>query len=251
MNLGAALASLFTVIIPDRRGRGMSGSYSLEHGINTECEDIRALLDGTSARNLFGLSAGAVVCLWAALTSSQIQNLALYEPPLPVEGTDPVSWLPRFDREIARGNLAEAMIAVMRGTTNSRMVAMVPRLLLAPLLNFAIEADAKKTRAGDVPLKEIIPTMHFDAKMVSDTKGSLERLRGIRADVLLLGGSRSPAYLKGALDALEKILPQVRRVEFPRMGHLGPDNRGKPEIVAQELRQHFKRNCLTSQGRAE
>jgi hypothetical protein len=63
--------------------------------------------------------------------------------------------------------------------------------------------------------------------------------------VLLLGGSKSPAYLKTALDALENVLPHVQRIEFPGLDHGGSSdasntNRGgKPELVAQALRQFF------------
>jgi hypothetical protein len=62
---------------------------------------------------------------------------------------------------------------------------------------------------------------------------------------MLLGGSKSPAYLKQALDALEQAIPQVRRVEFPGLDHggssdLGPTNRsGDPQRVAQELLRFF------------
>ncbi|HEX6555188.1 MAG TPA: hypothetical protein VF026_20660 [Ktedonobacteraceae bacterium] len=70
----------------------------------------------------------------------------------------------------------------------------------------------------------------------------MERFRDVRAQVLLLGGSQSPAYLKTGLDALEKVLPHARRVEFPGVGHGGSGNSdrgGKPELVAQVLRSFF------------
>ena len=60
--------------------------------------------------------------------------------------------------------------------------------------------------------------------------------------LLLLGGSKSPAFLKVALDALEKVLPHVTRVEFPGLGHAASwntDRGGQPEPVAQELRRFF------------
>jgi len=243
MYLGADLSDSFTVIIPDRRGRGLSGPHRPNHSINTEREDLHALLRDTGAQHLFGLSSGAVICLWAVLDYPQIQSLAVYEPPLPIGGVDPARWLPFFERAMARGKLAEAMIAIMRGTTDSRIIGLVPSVILAPLMSLAIEAEAKKAKPGDVALKKLIPTMRFDAKVVSDTKGSLDRLKEIHAAVLLLGGSKSPAYLKTALDALEMLIPQVRRVEFPGLGHLAPDNRGKPELVARELRRYFSKTA--------
>ena len=76
--------------------------------------------------------------------------------------------------------------------------------------------------------------------------GKVQRFNAIQADVLLLGGSASPAYLKADLDAVEKVLPHVTRTEFPGLGHGGswnPDQRmnptGEPEMVAQALRRFF------------
>ena len=39
LQMAAALAEEFTVYLPDRRGRGMSGPYPAEYGIRTEVED--------------------------------------------------------------------------------------------------------------------------------------------------------------------------------------------------------------------
>jgi hypothetical protein len=58
----------------------------------------------------------------------------------------------------------------------------------------------------------------------------------------LLGGSKSTAFLKAGLDTVTKVLPQARRIEFPGLNHSSPwntDIRGKPELVAQELRRFF------------
>lgn len=60
----------------------MIGPYSKNHGIGTEVEDLRALLDDMHAPNVFWLSAGAVIAIEAARTLRAITRLALYEPPL-------------------------------------------------------------------------------------------------------------------------------------------------------------------------
>jgi hypothetical protein len=75
--------------------------------------------------------------------------------------------------------------------------------------------------------------------LVIEMEGSLESFKGVGAEVLLLGGSKSQAFLRGALDALGTVLPHVRRVELQGLDHLGPDNRGKPLRVASELRRFF------------
>lgn len=60
------------------------------------------------------------------------------------------------------------------------------------------------------------------------------------ADVLLLGSSKSPAFLRNTLDALEAVIPNVRRVELQGLGHAAALDGGKPERVAQELLTFFR-----------
>ncbi|MDA4112747.1 MAG: hypothetical protein OK474_01750 [Thaumarchaeota archaeon] len=94
-------------------------------------------------------------------------------------------------------------------------------------------------------MSQLAATLHYDFELVAEMSGRLEDFRKVTASVLLLGGSKSPPYLKDALDSLEKILPHVRRAEFPGLDHggssdPGPFNRrGDPALVAQELRGFF------------
>ncbi|MGD0985971.1 MAG: alpha/beta hydrolase [Acidimicrobiales bacterium] len=67
LTLARAMADQFTLYVPDRRGRGMSGPYSKDHGLDDEVEDVEALLSETGAHYVFGPSAGAVIALEAAL----------------------------------------------------------------------------------------------------------------------------------------------------------------------------------------
>ncbi|HEV7128471.1 MAG TPA: hypothetical protein VGN32_13655 [Ktedonobacterales bacterium] len=75
--------------------------------------------------------------------------------------------------------------------------------------------------------------------------GQQERFKAVQTEVLLLGGSKSPAYLKAALDVLERMLPHATRIEFPGLDHggssdLSTTNRnGQPARVAQALRGFF------------
>lgn len=67
-DLAAALASSFTVHCPDRRGRGMSPqSFSEDHCIQRDVDDVAALSGVTGASFLFGLSSGAVIALTSVL----------------------------------------------------------------------------------------------------------------------------------------------------------------------------------------
>src|SRR5262249_58229191 len=91
MKLGQALSDTFTVSIPDRRGRGLSGSHG-NYSLEREAEDMSAVVGITGAANIFGLSSGAIVALQTALNEPAIKNVVLYEPPIPVDGYDLTRW---------------------------------------------------------------------------------------------------------------------------------------------------------------
>ena len=80
-SLGAALSDAFTIYIPDRRGRGLSGPFGDNHSMRTETEDLEALLDKTGSHHVFALSAGALVALQCALELPAIHRLAIYGLP--------------------------------------------------------------------------------------------------------------------------------------------------------------------------
>jgi pimeloyl-ACP methyl ester carboxylesterase len=239
MRLATELADAFTLYIPDRRGRGLSGPPGDRYSITKECEDFDALVTGCGLQNVFGLSSGALISLQAALTSPAIKKVALYEPPLSIDHSSPIAWVTRFDREIAQGELGAALVTVLKGIQASPFFSAMPRFLLVPLMKLAIVSQAKNVRGDDVPLKSLVPTMHFDVQLVIEMEGALESFRAVGADVLLLGGNKSQAFLRAALDALNAVLPRVRRVELEGLDHLGPDNDGRPERVAIELRRFF------------
>jgi pimeloyl-ACP methyl ester carboxylesterase len=280
MRLAAALADEFTVYLPDRRGRGLSGPPGKGYGLKAECEDLEALQAATGATCVFGVSSGALIALQYALGQPSVRKVALYEPPLSINHSTPIAWVDRFDREVAEGRLGSAMITAVRGTdTAPPLLRLLPRPLLTAALNHVASAgNGEQHRPGvgngvgasarrgalrlllwpirrhaskntppqgdaaqrhDVPLRELVPTMRYDAQLVMESEGTWESFSEVPADVLLLGGSKSAAYLKKTLDTLGRTLPTVSRVELPGVGHIAADNTGQPELVARELRRFF------------
>jgi pimeloyl-ACP methyl ester carboxylesterase len=238
--LALAMADSFTVYVPDRRGRGVSGPFGDGYGMDRECEDLRALVSKTGASDVFGLSSGALIVLRAALSNASIRRVALYEPPFPVAGLSLIDWVPRFDEAVARGDLASALVTALKATGDPSILTTLPQWVLAPPLWLAVWADARRTRRGDgVPISALIPTLHYDTGLVREVNGRLDDCRGMKADVLLLGGSKSQPFLRAALDALAHVIPRVQRVELPHVGHVAADDDGKPELVAGELRRFF------------
>jgi pimeloyl-ACP methyl ester carboxylesterase len=236
--LAQELADSFSLYLPDRRGRGMSGTAVPDRGLRGDVEDLAAVLEVTGARKLFGVSAGAVVALQAALELPDIAQLAAFEPPFNFDGISATWWVPRYERELAQGKLSSALVTVMKETEGLS----VPRFLLVPMISWVRrKADAKAHQIGAQSFSDLIPTMKRDIQVVNDAAGSLERFSALQCEVLLLGGSKSPQYLKAALDGLSAVLPNARRVTIPGVGHRVANNDGKPALVAEQLRTFFRR----------
>lgn len=228
--LADALSHQFTVYLPDRRGRGMSGPFGDGYTLQKEVEDLDALLTQTDTHLLFGHSSGAIICLQAALTLSTVQKLAIYEPPLSINGSFSLAWLKAFDREVHRGDFAEAAVIATKGT--QQFGHTLPRWLLKGMARLLL---------GD--MLALVPTFHYDAQLALETQDTWQNFKQIQAPVLLLGGRRSPAYLKTALATLEHLLPHVQRVEFAGLNHGGPGNPnrgGQPALVAAALSRFFR-----------
>lgn len=240
-DLASVLSEQFTVYVPDRRGRGMSGPYTQDHSIQKEVEDMQALLDKTGARNVFGLSAGAIIALESTLQLPQIEKMAIYEPPIPLRGQkSTVGWLPEYDRQLADNKLGAALITVAKGTGDSSILTMLPRFISNPFMNFAINAQAQEVKPGEVPLKELVPTIYYDARVVKSMADKIEPYARIQAKILLMNGTKSPTNLQAPSKALGKVLPKAERFEFNGAGHLAATNGEKPRAIAAELRAFFE-----------
>jgi hypothetical protein len=72
--------------------------------------------------------------------------------------------------------------------------------------------------------------------------GPIDAFSHIEAQVLLLGGAKSPRYLQEALDSLEHILPHAHRIEFKGLDHSAPwncDRGGDPLRISEALLEFF------------
>jgi hypothetical protein len=144
---------------------------------------------------------------------------------------------------MARGKLGPAMVTAMRGAEmGPSWFRALPKGLIARLVEMGMKQEARRP-AGEYPtIREIAPTLHADFAIVTASSGRLDDYRSISADVLLMGGSKSPAYLKRALSSLAGVLPAAERLELPGLDHgasWNRDVRGDPEPVAQVLRRFF------------
>lgn len=242
MKLAGGLADVYTAYLPDRRGRGLSGPFGERFGLATAVEDLQELVMSTGATRIFGLSAGGIIALYTALATPAIRKVVAYEPPIALEavpGSSPKPWLPRYERELAKGKVAEAMVSACKGIGDAPLLNVLPRFMSEPLMRLALSADAREVKDGDVALEDLVPTLLHDARIVLETADKLDELRSISAEVLLLNGGSSPVHFKRILEAVHTTLPSAARVELRGLGHTSADNSGKPERIARELLRFF------------
>jgi pimeloyl-ACP methyl ester carboxylesterase len=238
LKLAGLLANTFTVYVPDRRGRGLSGPAGGNFSVNREVEDLKALLSATGVNQLFGLSAGALVVLKTALDTPAIKKIALYEPPLSINNSIAIGWLSDYEKQLAKGQLAAATVTVMKGLGTEPVFVKLPRAVLVPLMGLIMKLQGKGTNQN-VTIHSLVPTMHFDMQIVQEMSDTLVDYGNLSAQVLLLRGTVSPAYFKTSLAGLSEVLPHATSKVLPGLGHDGPEDDGRPDLVATELRNFF------------
>jgi len=252
MQLGLDMADDFTVYIPDRRGRGLSGPFGDNYGLEREVEDMDALLKKTGVNYVFGTATGGIIALQSALYLNAIHKAVLYEPPFYVNETEMNNFNDigkRYDKYVAQGKLSLAMVTSSEIATKVsddeleppyQWVKYMPNIIMRLIFRIVIEVDARNVKGDDVTLKDLIPTFHNDLVLVNETKGTIENFKDVSAEVLLLNGSKTFLFLKHIIDALNEVLPNVERVEIQDIDHAAAeDTTGKPEIVAKEIKKFF------------
>lgn len=241
-DLARALSNNFTVYRPDRRGRGMSPKpYTPEHQIARDVEDLEALLQETGATRVFGLSSGAVITLEAARRLPRITHLAVYEPPFYQDGISRQGIL-RLNTEIERGALPSALISSLRtAETAPAPLRLLPRTA-ARLLAAAVLATDARTSTDAPKLRDLLPGIRYDFHVVASRDTQLEVYATLHQRLLLVSGTKSPAFLRAGVRRLHSQVPQSEHVEFTGPDHSGPWNveqGGHPNLVAQTLRTFF------------
>jgi|SRR5580692_1822958 pimeloyl-ACP methyl ester carboxylesterase len=244
MGMARALADRFTVHLPDRRGRGGSGPYPADYGIRVEIDDLAAVVAQTGATRVFGVSEGGLIVLAAARALPAIRQVAVYEPALILAGTAYTSWLARYDREMAAGKVAGALVTSMAGLRLGPP-AWFPRRVLVAATNAMMKSQDKKAAPGEPTMRELAPTLHYTGVLLAEMTGNVAAFGDVTADVLLLTAGKGLAWLRPGFEAVAAALPNVSRHEFPRLDHGGSGDRsrtnpgGKPDVVAAEVGRFF------------
>jgi pimeloyl-ACP methyl ester carboxylesterase len=211
----------FTVYLIDRRGRGASGdsdTYALER----EFEDVAAVVDSIDAPvSLVGHSFGALCSLGAALRTDNLRKLALYEPPLLIDGHQ--------NHETPQELLAEMESLVEEGK-NEELLELF--LIEVPKIT-PEELEELRTTPNWAAAVKSAPTNVREFEAVLDYEFDPTQFGGLTIPTLLLSGSESPPFLQAATDALADALPNCRQTVFDGEGHLAMNS--APERYTDEV----------------
>jgi pimeloyl-ACP methyl ester carboxylesterase len=205
----ALFAKSFRVYLYDRRGRGASADtrpYSKER----EVEDLEALIgEAGGSAFVLGVSSGAGLALEAAASGLPIEKLAVYEPPYMVmpadrerhSSADHEAALVRF---IAEGRRSDAVKYFMRDMVG------VPAFFVF-LMRFMPGVWSK--------LEQAAVTLPYDAAIMGNWSLPTQRLGAVRAPTLVVGGGKSDARLRAAVEAAAKAIPNAQLRTLPGQTH--------------------------------
>ena len=241
--LAEVLSNSFTVYLPDRRGRGSSPYEPNDYQIRKDIEDVQALIRKTCASRIFAVSSGAVILLNAALELGPYFKLALYEPPLAMDKQKAIKGLQRFDKEVSSEKLPDAMITAMQtAKLGPKTFDYMPRFILRSFSKKMLKNEAQPAVKGSVRVAQLIPTIHHDFALTIANLNNFNKYQSVRCEVLLMGGTKSPGYLKASLDRLASACPQFKRDTLKGLGHGGSGSSawgGDPKRVAFSLTNYF------------
>jgi pimeloyl-ACP methyl ester carboxylesterase len=221
--LRAQLEQQHTLVAIDRRGHGASGHGDGEYSLECELEDLLAVLDDADdSMDLLAHSYGGLIALEAALRSSRVRRLVLYEPSIDDDPDFPAV-LDRVTALVASGEdeQAAATLLVERSGLPPEAIDTVRGLPLWPILLRGAQVLPREGQA--------IVAYRFEA----------HRFAELTNPTLILVGSESPAWRHEAMHALDAALPHSELHALAGQGHLATHT--APELLASETLRFLNR----------
>jgi len=245
--LAQALSSSLTVVTYNRRTLSLAkdGSPNADYTMDVEVADLHAILSTTNAHYILGISSGAVICLETLRCHpSLVQKCALWEPVAIVDNSIDTAFISRYNAEISAGKTEAALVTAMLGTQlGPALFRFLPRSFLEWMTRRGVQAQERnKKDENEITLKDLAPTIGYDFKIVEECKDNVERWKEIETEVLLMVGGKSPGYVRTGVEAVEKVVRNVKRVDFKALNHgavLNKEYGGKPGPLAEELKKFF------------
>jgi pimeloyl-ACP methyl ester carboxylesterase len=199
------LESHFTVYAVDRRGRGGSGDAA-DYAIEREFEDVTAVVDEIGEPvTLLGHSYGGICALEAALRTPLVQQLILYEPPLPV-GVE----------IYAPGQLDRLQQLLDAGEREAVLTSFMTDVVRMP----AEELEQYRSLPGWDARVAGAHTVVRETRVHDAYRFEPERWREFDPPTLLLLGGDSPPFFARATEVLAATLPHATLRVLPGQQHI-------------------------------
>ncbi|HEX2416101.1 MAG TPA: alpha/beta hydrolase [Thermoleophilaceae bacterium] len=219
------LEGRFTVIAIDRRGRGDSGDGEGPYAIESEFEDVAAIVrDAGEGALLFGHSYGALVAAGAAPLIETLPRLVLYEPPMGgllaaaerIERWESLIESGDRDRELAVGEFLQSI-----GGYSAEEIEQM-----------------KATPAWELRM-QAAPTLPRELRAEQALRLEQLGLGLLGRPVLMLVGSQSPEWARRSTAGFARALPRVEVRTLEGQGHGG--TMSAPDLVASEIARFLER----------
>lgn len=213
----------YTVVVPDRRGRGDSGDND-EYSIGREIADVRAVIDAVDRSPvLFGHSFGGLQAIETARTEA-VEAVIAYEP----------SYLVGEYRNQA--DLAATMAAKL--DEGKRREAM--KLHFREVIHGGEITNYEEWLEGWPPwpacVEHVENTLRMDRAIEQHT---FPDTLDVDAPALLLTGTDGPSHLRDSVRAVHDALPDSWLTEFESLSHIGPAE--APDRVTTEVKEFLDR----------
>lgn len=220
--LAKMLASEFTVVSYDRRGRGAS-TDTAPYSPDREVEDLAALIDAVGGPVcLYGHSSGGAIVLEASLKlRKQVRKLAIYEAPYAVDadGREAAKdYYKALKKLLASGRNADAVALFIRSVgVSEKQIQALKRMSMWP------------------GLVKMAATLAYDSEVLG-AGHSLPKARFARITTRTLvmhGGAGTPS-MRDAAQAISEVIPKAELRTLARQTH-----GVSPKVLAPVLEEFF------------
>jgi pimeloyl-ACP methyl ester carboxylesterase len=220
--LAKLLASKFTVVSYDRRGRGNSAATA-PYSPGRETEDIAALIAAVGGPVcLYGHSSGAAVAIVAAVKlGKEVRQLAIYEAPYALD--------PRAQKA-AREYYAALKHALSSGSNGAAVALFVRSVGVSDK-----QVEAMRRMPMWKGLEKLAPSLRYDSEVLGEGHAlPAALLSRVKTPTLVMhGGAGSPA-MRDAAQAISEAIPHAQLRTLARQTH-----GVSPKVIAPVLEDFF------------
>ena len=220
-SLSNLLEKDFTVYTYDRRGRGESAN-ELPYSIDKEVDDLLTLIKVTGESPfVFGMSSGGALLLQTLVKSAAIKKAALFEPP----------YVARSKNEVSFQQAQYELVSLLNDHDRSGAVRyFMNRLMKIPgiivfILKLFNRSMWKKNEA-------VAHTLPYDLELMKDNAVLIRAADTIAIPVLIMGGEKSPASMKAAVQNVTKSIKKGSMRILKGEGHNVAVNVLAPELIS-------------------